>query len=40
LFRERQIGDYEFDVSVAESDADEDIAIATEIVTAIERMLT
>ncbi len=40
LFRERQIGDYEFDVSVTEPDAKEDIVVANEMVNAIERLLS
>lgn len=39
LFRERQIGDYEFDVSVAEPDAEQDVAVASDIVVAVERLL-
>lgn len=40
LFRERQVGDYEFDVSVNGSDAEEDIEIASGIVLAIEQLLS
>ncbi len=39
LFRERQIGDYEFDVSVSENDADQDIQAAVSLVEAITRHL-
>ena len=39
LFRERQIGDYEFDVSVTGPDAEQDVAAATHIVDAVERLL-
>ncbi len=39
LFRERQIGDYEFDVSVTQPDAVQDIEIAAEMVAAIEQLL-
>ena len=39
LFRERQIGDYEFDVSVTLPDAEQDVAMASEIVEAIEHLL-
>lgn len=39
LFRERQIGDYEFDVSVAGPDAEQDVAAAADIVDAVERLL-
>lgn len=34
LFRERQIGDYEFDISISANDAKEDIRCATVIVQA------
>ena len=40
LFRERQIGDYEFDVSVSGPDAEQDVAIATDMVEAIARLLS
>jgi len=40
LFRERQIGDYEFDVSVTGPDAERDVAIAADMVEAIERLLS
>jgi uncharacterized protein (UPF0332 family) len=39
LFRERQIGDYEFDVSVKGPDAEQDVVVATEMLDAIERLL-
>jgi len=39
LFRERQIGDYEFDVSVTAPDAEQDVAAAADIVDAIDRLL-
>ncbi len=39
LFRERQIGDYEFDVSVTQPAAEQDVAVATEMVDAVERLL-
>lgn len=39
LFRERQIGDYEFDMSVTAGDAEEDIRAAAEIVDAIDNHL-
>ena len=39
LFRERQTGDYEFDVSVTVSDAEEDVGIASDMVDAIEQIL-
>jgi uncharacterized protein (UPF0332 family) len=39
LFRERQIGDYEFDVSVSCSDAEQDVAAAADMVDAIEPLL-
>jgi uncharacterized protein (UPF0332 family) len=39
LFRERQIGDYEFDVSVTGRDAEQDVATATDMVAAIERLI-
>jgi uncharacterized protein (UPF0332 family) len=39
LFRERQIGDYEFDVSVSKTDADQDIQAAVSLVEAIARHL-
>ncbi|HAS82007.1 MAG TPA: HEPN domain-containing protein [Verrucomicrobia bacterium] len=39
LFRERQTGDYEFDVSVTGSDAEEDVSIALCMVLAIEQFL-
>jgi len=35
LFRERQTGDYEFDLSIEESDAQEDVRIAESILEAI-----
>ncbi len=35
LFRERQIGDYEFDVSVMGRDAEQDVAVAVEVMDAI-----
>jgi 3'-phosphoadenosine 5'-phosphosulfate sulfotransferase len=40
LFRERQIGDYEFDVSVTGPDAERDVAVASVMVEAIERLLS
>lgn len=39
LFRERQIGDYEFDVSVTCPDAEQDVATAADMVAAIEGLL-
>jgi hypothetical protein len=39
LFRERQIGDYEFDVSVTGPDAEQDVQSASEIVEAIAQHL-
>lgn len=39
LFRERQIGDYEFDVSVTAADAEKDVTVANDIVAAIEGLL-
>ena len=39
LFRERQIGDYEFDVSVTDPDAKQDVAAAADMVDAIESLL-
>jgi uncharacterized protein (UPF0332 family) len=39
LFRERQIGDNEFDVSVKGPDAEQDVVVATDMVNAIERLL-
>lgn len=39
LFRERQIGDYEFDMSVNADDAQEDSRAAIELVDAIENYL-
>jgi uncharacterized protein (UPF0332 family) len=39
LFRERQIGDCEFDVSVTGPDAEQDVAVAADMVAAIERLL-
>ena len=39
LFRERQIGDYEFDVSVSSDDAETDVEVAAEMVEAIARIL-
>lgn len=39
LFRERQTGDYEFDVSVTRTDAEEDVEIASGMVLAIEQFL-
>ena len=35
LFRERQLGDYEFDLSIGEDEAKEDILSAEKIVDAI-----
>jgi uncharacterized protein (UPF0332 family) len=40
LFRERQTGDYEFDLSIEENDAREDIQIAESILEAIITYLT
>jgi uncharacterized protein (UPF0332 family) len=40
LFRERQTGDYEFDLSIEESDAREDVQIAESILQAIIGYLT
>jgi len=40
LFRERQAGDYEFDLSIEENDAQEDIQIAESILQAITAYLT
>lgn len=40
LFRERQTGDYEFDVSVTGSDAKEDVEVASCMVLAIEQLLS
>lgn len=39
LFRERQIGDYEFDVSVTCPGAEQDVATAAELVDAIEGLV-
>lgn len=39
LFRERQIGDYEFDVSVTGPAAEQDVAAAADMVDAIARLL-
>jgi len=39
LFRERQIGDYDFGTSITEHDAQEDIASAETIVNAISKYL-
>ncbi|MBN1672529.1 MAG: HEPN domain-containing protein [Kiritimatiellae bacterium] len=39
LFRERQIGDYEFDVSVTAVDAEQDVQAAAAIVEAVDRHL-
>jgi uncharacterized protein (UPF0332 family) len=39
LFRERQIGDYEFDVSVTEPDAKQDIQVAVTLVDAVHHYL-
>ena len=39
LFRERQVGDYEFDISVTGFDAEQDVATAVDMVTAIERLI-
>jgi uncharacterized protein (UPF0332 family) len=39
LFRERQIGDYEFDVSVTAADAEQDVQMAAAIVQAIDQHL-
>ncbi len=39
LFRDRQIGDYEFDVSVTGPDAEQDVATAADMVDAVERLL-
>jgi uncharacterized protein (UPF0332 family) len=39
LFRERQTGDYEFDVSVSQADASEDIDIAFDMLNTIEQLL-
>lgn len=39
LFRERQTGDYEFDISVTFSDAEEDVDIASIMVSAIEKVM-
>ncbi len=39
LFRERQTGYYEFDVSINDTDAKEDIQIASDMIHAIERLL-
>ncbi len=40
LFRERQTGDYEFDVSIGEDDARKDVRIATRVLRAIAAYLT
>lgn len=40
LFRERQVGDYEFDVSITREDAEEDIDIAETMTGAIVGYLT
>lgn len=37
LFRERQIGDYEFDVSVTAPDAEQDVQVAVALVDAIDQ---
>jgi len=39
LFRERQVGDYEFDVSVTKPNAEEDVQLAVEFLEAIVRLL-
>jgi len=39
LFRERQIGDYEFDVSISAPDAEEDLNAATSLVHAVDGYL-
>lgn len=39
LFRDRQMGDYRFDASIAEEHAEQDIAIAEEIVHAVRQHL-
>ena len=39
LFRERQTGDYEFDVSITAVDASEDVDIAETMIVAIEELL-
>lgn len=39
LFRERQTGDYEFDVSVTAQDADQDVSAAATFLEAVERHL-
>lgn len=39
LFRERQTGDYEFDISITQADGEEDVEIASDIVLAIETFL-
>lgn len=39
LFRERQIGDYEFDVSVTKMDAEQDLCAAADMVEAIAALL-
>ena len=39
LFRERQTGDYEFDVSIAAVDANEDVEMAETMIVAIESIL-
>ncbi len=40
LFRDRQVGDYEFDVSVTADDAQMDVEVASEMVVAIEPLLS
>ena len=40
LFRERQVGDYEFDVSISGDDAREDVRIAQKLLQAITAYLT
>jgi uncharacterized protein (UPF0332 family) len=39
LFRERQIGDYDFDLSISEQDAQKDIEAAEVILKAIKKYL-
>ena len=40
LFRNRQIGDYEFDVSIEKHQAEEDISSAQQIVESVQKYLT
>jgi uncharacterized protein (UPF0332 family) len=40
LFRERQTGDYEFDLSLTEDEAKEDLQLAEKMVQAIKTYLT